>query len=204
MDATVANRANWHYLLARPLGQHVTEQQARHGVVWSDCSNGYQIICRLAGAPNPLGQPNGYGNTSSCWAHLSHIDMKDAQVGDAVIYGPDGSHHIAVVREPGSDPLLWSNGRESAPEYVRFSTERSWQPSPETWVRLMPPDPKPPPLPTVDPFWSWLRWWLGEGEYRGRKQDRGRRPSVAPRVIPPAWWLRARQFLQARKAAMTG
>jgi len=203
MDATVANRGNWHYALFRPCGANVTLYQAEHGVVYADCSAGYQIICRLAGAPNPLGQPNGYGNTGTCWAHLPHISMSEAQVGDAVLYGEGGSHHVAVVREPGADPLLWSNGRESAPELIRFSTERAWQPSPETWVRLMPPDPVPAPTPKVDPFWVWLRWRLGEGEFKGHGCDPAVRPNV-PKLVPLSWWVRARKFIEARKKMRAG
>lgn len=199
MDATVANRANWHYALFRPCGATVTRDQAVRGVVYSDCSAGGAILYRLAGLPNPLhaGPYDGYGNTATAWAHLEHITREHAQLGDGVIYGEGGSHHIAFVREPGPDPLLWSNGRESAPEYVRFTTEASWQPRPITWVRILPPEPVPVP-PVKDGYWEWLRWYLGEGEFRGHRRDRAVRPNV-PKVIPPAWWARERKFIAARK-----
>lgn len=200
MDATVANRWRWHYGLFRPCGATVGYDQAEHGTVWADCSAGYAILCRLAGAPNPLhaGSFDGYGNTASAWQHLEHIARHEAQVGDVVIYGEYGNHHIAAVREPGFDPLLWSNGRESAPEFVRYTVEQQWQPI-ATWARLMPPDPVPPPLPKVDPYWAWLRWYLGEGEFKGHKRDAAKRPKDAPRVIPPAWWVRERRFVAARR-----
>lgn len=201
MDATVANRDRWHYAQFRPCGSTVTLDQAEHGTVWADCSAGYAILCRLAGAPNPLhaGPFDGYGNTSSAWLHLDHITLEEAQLGDVVIYGPNGSHHIAAVREPGLDPLLWTDGSERAPEYVRYSTEQSWQPHPATWARLMAPDPAPKPAPSVDPYWAWLRWYLGEGEFKGHKRDPQRRPKDAPRVIPLTWWTRERKFVAARK-----
>lgn len=200
MDLTVRNRGNWHYIQQRPSGATVTLEQAEHGTVWTDCSAGYAIVCRLAGAPNPLhaGAFDGYGNSHSAWEHLPHIkSVGGLQVGDCVIYGDEGSHHIACVREPAGDPLLWSMGSEAGPEYVRYRTEVAWQPKPVTFARLLPPDPEPTPLPVVDPFWVWLRWRLGEGEFRDHGCDPNVRPDV-PRLVPPAWWLRARRFIAAR------
>lgn len=203
MDATVKNRAGWHYAQFRPCGAHTTFEQAESGIVWADCSAGTAILARLAGAPNPLheGSFDGYGNTGSSWAHLEYIPQASVQVGDVVIYGrgPDGTHHMAMVREPGADPLLWSNGWEGAPEYVRYSTELARQGNVATCGRLMPPDPIPPALPKVDPFWVWLRWYLGEGEFKDHKRDPALRPKDSPRVIPPAWWLRERKVLAARE-----
>lgn len=203
MDATVKNRANWHYAQFRPCGVHTTFEQAETGTVWADCSAGTAILARLAGAPNPLhsGGFDGYGNTGSSWAHLGHISVTEVSVGDVVIYGqgPDGTHHMSMIREASPDPLLWSNGWEGAPELIRFSTQNEHQGGYATFCRLMPPDPTSPPLPKVDPFWAWLRWWLGEGEFKDHRRDAALRPADAPKVIPAAWWNRARKFLAARK-----
>jgi hypothetical protein len=206
MDATTANKADWHYAQFRPCGAHVTYEDAVGGTVWADCSAGAAIIARLAGAPNPLhaGPFDGYGNTGSCWEHLDHIPLASVQVGDCVVYGPgpNGTHHMAMVRDPvGTDPLLWSNGWEGAPELIRYSTEKARQGSSVTCCRLMPPDPTPTPLPKVDPFWAWLRWYLGEGEFKGHKREKALRPDDAPAVIPPTWWMRERRFLARRNGA---
>lgn len=205
MDATVANRDNWHYAQYRPCGSTVTREQAVRGVVYADCSAGAAIVARLAGAPNPLhaGRFDGYGNTGSCWAHLEHIPEAKLDVGDCVVYGrgPDGTHHMAIVRQPGADPLLWSNGWEQAPEFIRFSTERVRQGRAFTCCRLLPPDPMPTLPPEADPFWVWLRWRLGEGEFLDHKRDPALRPKNAPRAVPLRWWLRERRFLDARKMA---
>ena len=202
MDQTTANRARWHYAQFRPCGAHVTWEEAVGGTVWADCSAGTAILARLAGAPNPLhaGAFDGYGNTESSYQHLPHIAPSQVSVGDVVIYGPaGGTHHMAMVREPGADPMLWSNGWEGAPELIRYSTEKARQGSAVTCGRLMLPDPVPPPLPKVDPFWEWLRWRLGEGEFKGHGFDPAYRPKSAPATIPKTWWDRAQKFIAARK-----
>lgn len=202
MDATVRNKADWHYAQFRPCGANVTWEDAVGRAVWADCSAGSAILARLCAAPNPLhaGGFDGYGNTESCYHHLPHIPLHEVSVGDLVVYGPSGgTHHMAMVREPGDDPILWSNGWEGAPELIRYSTEHGRQGNPVTCCRLMPPDPVPPPLPKIDPFWEWLRWRLGEGEFKDKALEPSLRPKSAPRTIPKSWWERAQKFIAARK-----
>jgi hypothetical protein len=204
MDATVRNAGSWHYAQFRPCGAHVTWEDAVGGTVWADCSAGSAIVCRLAGAPNPLhaGAFDGYGNTESCYDHLAILPggASAMSVGDPVVYGPaGGTHHMALCRQPGNDPILWSNGWEGAPEFIRYSTEHARQGGVATCHRLMLPDPVPPPLPEIDPFWAWLRWYLGEGEFRGHQQEPGLRPKGLPARIPSAWWTREKKFLAARR-----
>ena len=203
MDQTTANRARWHYAQFRPCGAHVTWEEAVGGTVWADCSAGSAIIARLAGAPNPLhaGAFDGIGNTGTCWAHLKHITLAEMQVGDCFVYGlgPNGTHHMTMLREVAPDPLEWSNGWEGAPELIRHSDELRRQGGTVTNCRLMPPDPVPPLLPKVDPFWEWLRWRLGEGEFKGHGFDPAYRPTTAPATIPKTWWTRAQKFIAARK-----
>lgn len=61
-------------------------------------------------------------------------------------------------------------------------------------------------LPTKKPpeealFWLWLRWWLGEGEFRKHgRRNAAKRPKVLPKKVPRAWWKRATTFLYQRKA----
>lgn len=204
MDATVRNRARWHYAQFRPCGAHVTWEEAVDGSVWADCSAGIGIIARLCDAPNPFhaGAIDGIGNTGWCWKHLDHISLHELQVADCVIYGPgpDGTHHMAMCRERGPDPLLWSNGWEGAPEFIRYSTEKARQGDVVTCVRLMAADPEPDPLPVGDVWWEWLRWHLGEGEFKGHRRDPKLRPKSAPLPLPLTWWARARKFVAAREA----
>lgn len=57
---------------------------------------------------------------------------------------------------------------------------------------------------TEPPFYLWLRWDLGEGEFKGDPHNLRRRPSVergVPVRIPDAWWTRREKFLESRKAA---
>lgn len=205
MDATVKNRWNWHYALIRPEGQGVTEQQAKSGYVVADCSAGCGILCYLAGVPNCLqsGKFNGYGNTGTSYKYLKARGFKVAkaselQVGDVIIYGPEyATHHMVMVRQPGSDPLLWSNGWENAPEFIHHSVMARHQPSPSSFFRVMPKDPVEKPKP-VDTFWDWLAWYLGEGPYKNHKRDPKKRPNV-PKKISDEWWKREKAFIQARE-----
>lgn len=203
MDGTVKNKSNWHYAQIRPEGRGVTFEQALKGYVVADCSAGCGILANLAGAPNPLhsGAFDGYGNTGTSFQHLKsqNAAIGQLQVGDVIIYGPEyATHHMVMVREPGPDPIVWSNGWEGAPEYVHNSLEAAYQPKPATGFRLMPAETKPKPAPPVDTFWDWLAWYLGEGEYKGHQRDPKMRPNV-PQRISATWWVRERNFIEARR-----
>jgi lysozyme len=52
--------------------------------------------------------------------------------------------------------------------------------------------------PNDSRFWLWLRWRLGEGEFKGHAKDPSVRPSV-PKQIPLGWWTGLKTFLAARK-----
>lgn len=200
MDATVRNARGWHYQQIRPYPTHVSEAQAVRGAVTADCSAGYIILCQLAKTSDPSGNGfNGLGNTVSIFNHLPHVaHASDLDVGDAVVYGWGGSEHVSVVREAGVDPLLWSNGWEQAPEYVRLSTQKHYHSPTVTYCKIDAP-PSKPPHPDVDPYWEWLRWNIGEGEFKGHKMEPDLRPHTAPTRISRAWWQRRERFLEARK-----
>lgn len=52
------------------------------------------------------------------------------------------------------------------------------------------------PLPSS--FWTWARWYLGHGEYKGHARDPRLRPNV-PRRIPATWWVEfRRRFVSQR------
>lgn len=55
----------------------------------------------------------------------------------------------------------------------------------------------PKPLPKW--FWPWLRWYLGEGEYKGRRRDKSSRPFVPDGKVPGWAWDKKREFLAARR-----
>lgn len=49
-------------------------------------------------------------------------------------------------------------------------------------------------------YWLWLRWRLGEGEFRKHgPHNPAKRPKVLPRKVPRAWWERATAFLYLRR-----
>jgi hypothetical protein len=69
---------------------------------------------------------------------MTAIAADAVQPADLVVWGPPPGHHVALVLEPGPDPLLCSHGQESGPAVVRFSIESGYQPSPVTWLSCLP------------------------------------------------------------------
>lgn len=88
-----------------------------------DCS-AFAITCaRWAGAPNPSGAAPGYGNSASIAAFAKEIGPNEVQAGDICVFGAPVTHHVAVVLEPGDDPLMVSHGQEAGPFSIRLSVE---------------------------------------------------------------------------------
>lgn len=60
-------------------------------------------------------------------------------------------------------------------------------------------------LPTKKPpeeslYWLWLRWQLGEGEFKKfGPMNTAKKPKVLPRRAPKAWWERRAEFMARRK-----
>lgn len=140
----LAHEKQIHYAQVRPMRTaHLYEQQcadlfaAGHGITM-DCSESVTLLCRWAGLqdPNGLGY-NGSGYTGTLLGHLPHYDdPKDADVGALVVFGPYPGHHVCMVLEPGSDPLLFSHGSENDPRKVRLSVERQYQPAGVTFLSI--------------------------------------------------------------------
>lgn len=198
MRATLDDRANWTYRFTRPLPVPSTWQPGQH--VDADCSHAVKLLCRWAGAPDPMG--NGWstwGNSTTLAVHLPHLHAAaELHVGDIVTFGPAGTKHAAMVLEPGPDPLLWSFGHQGAPNTYRLSEDdREHQ-----LLRL--PVPVPPPtdnarLRARTGYWAWLAWKEGEGDWKGHvRADPHVRPNV-PRRIPARWWRQRLRFLLARR-----
>jgi len=95
----------------------------------TDCS-GFATLCyRLAGARDPNGLNYvtlGYTGTLLDHANRSGqilTDVSKAKRGDLIVYGPGTGEHVAIVVEPGPDPLTVSHGDEQGPEYIKVSQD---------------------------------------------------------------------------------
>jgi|SRR5579884_1120669 len=128
----IANEPQIHYAETRPID---ALHQPRRLPLTTDCS-GFATLCYAwAGAPDPNGLDySGEGWTGTLLTHLKPIAKSAVQPGDLVVWGAPPGHHVALVLEPGSDPLLCSHGQERGPCEIRFSVESAYQPSQVTWL----------------------------------------------------------------------
>lgn len=132
----IAHRAEIHYAELRPIdGLH----EPRRLPLRTDCS-GFATLCYAwAGAPDPNGIGySGQGYTGTLLEHMEAVPLRAAQPGDLVVFGPPPGCHVALVLEPGTDPLLCSHGQEAGPLAVRFSVESRCQPAPARWLACLP------------------------------------------------------------------
>lgn len=211
MAATVADEqhhGNWRYHAVRP--EYVPHSYVNGMHVEADCSKGVQMLCRWTpGAPDPM--RNGwapYGNSSTIWLVLHHIDLEDAQPGDDVVFGYRyGEKHACKLWEkygPGKyDWWVWNMGQQGQPAKRRLVDEIAAHHGMEMTVCRLPiSDPPPTPqekLRSKTGFYAWLAWALGEGPWKHYgKANQSVRPDV-PKVIPLAWWRHRAAFLMNRK-----
>jgi hypothetical protein len=104
----------------------------------TDCSGFVTDCYQWAGAPDPNGNNyNGQGYTGTMLSHCRHIPASAVQPGDLVVWGPFPGEHVALVIEPGGDPLLVSHGQESGPLSIRFSVESAAHHQPATWLTCL-------------------------------------------------------------------
>jgi hypothetical protein len=136
MDLLVAHRGKVFYEEIRPnptadvatLAELVA---ALKGGIVADCSGACKLIAHVAGLPPPDGLPysGGAGNTETFYNALPHYrNPLDALVGAFVFFGePDylSTQHLACVRHPGADPILFSHGGSGAfaAHFVPLSVE---------------------------------------------------------------------------------
>lgn len=115
----IAIQPVFHYAQTRPIPHEIRAG----GPVTTDCSGSTTLFCELGGAPDPSGfRFDGAGNTSTMLAHLKRRPFSHLRAADLVLFAnPD---HVAIVLEPGSDPLLESHGFEGGPLAIRLSVER--------------------------------------------------------------------------------
>jgi cell wall-associated NlpC family hydrolase len=123
----IANEPRIHYGEVRPF------PLARTLPLTTDCS-GFVTLCYfLGGAPDPNGLGySGQGYTGTLLRHLQRTEQP--QPADLVVFGAYPGHHVALVLEPGEDPLLCSHGAERGPVAIRFSEESKWQPAEHVWL----------------------------------------------------------------------
>jgi hypothetical protein len=132
----IENEPQIHYEQLRPMD---AVHEARKLPLHTDCS-GFSTLCYAwAGAPDPNGVGfDGQGYTGTLLQHMQRIPLAHVQPGDLVVWGPSPGHHVALVLEPGPDPLLCSHGQEKGPLAIRFSVETQYQPQPATWLSCLP------------------------------------------------------------------
>ena len=96
-------------------------------------ANGANVYCMdslggLTNLPDDLiTQPEKFTSSSKKPSHLKHIDQAHAKPGDLIVYGHGTGHHVVVIVEAGTDPLVASHGSERGPNLVRHSDETRWQ-----------------------------------------------------------------------------
>jgi hypothetical protein len=120
----------------------LTEQQMEHvltdgGRLTADCSEMVTELLRWVGCADPNGLGYRYaGYTGTMLTHLPHYtDPKAAKVGALCVFGPGTGEHVAMVYEPGPDPLLASHGRPGF-DLIRLSLERQYHAPPVTFLSI--------------------------------------------------------------------
>jgi cell wall-associated NlpC family hydrolase len=139
----IAHEPEIHYRQTRPI-EGIAEPYKLPLHV--DCS-GFATLCYAwAGAPDPNGLDyGGQGYTGTLLQHMRRIPKRALQPGDLVVWGPAPGRHVALVLEPGDDPLVASHGQEKGPVAIRVSIESRYQPAPVAWLSLwVPPEATPP------------------------------------------------------------
>ena len=132
----IQNEAQIHYQQLRPVDGM---GQPKKLPLFTDCS-GFSTLCyKWAGATV---DPNG-GNwagayTGTMLTACRHIPKSAVRPGDLVVWGVYPGHHVALVLEAGTDPLLCSHGQEKGPLAITFSVESRFQPKPATWLSCLP------------------------------------------------------------------
>ncbi|MFP2907861.1 peptidoglycan-binding domain-containing protein [Pyxidicoccus sp. 3LFB2] len=132
----LANAGAIHYRQLRPMdGIH----QRRKLPLDTDCSGFVTLCYKWAGAEDPNGLGfNGQGYTGTLLGHLDAVTQSQVKQGDLVLWSLNGAgKHVALVLEPGTDPLLVSHGEEAGPYTVRFSTSNRYHAGERVhWLRL--------------------------------------------------------------------
>jgi hypothetical protein len=107
------------------------------GTLKIDCSQAVTLIAHVSGARDPNGGDwSSDGYTGTLLTGCEHITRAQAKPGDLRIFGGGTGHHVCMVMQAGSDPLLFSHGQENDPIAISESVEARYQPSGGTFLRL--------------------------------------------------------------------
>jgi cell wall-associated NlpC family hydrolase len=122
----IANEPSISYSNARPIDGTGPAPRTPLAI---DCSGFVTLCYQWAGAPDPNGlRFSGGGFTGTMLNACRRIPRTAAQAGDLVVWD-DGSGrgtHVALVLEPGDDPILASHGSDGGPKRVPFSRQDAW------------------------------------------------------------------------------
>jgi hypothetical protein len=208
MSATIADEVahhDWTYRAIRPMP--VPPEWKPEDEEEGDCSKGVQFLTKWVGLPDPMHRDfDPFGNSTTLWLELVHIDLSEVKVCDIVVFGVNGSEHAAMVKrlikknKQIVDVELWSFGHQGAPDkYLLSQDGRVYQ---CLRLRVHATHTKTPAsvLRAKTGYGSWRQWRLGKGAWRGYgKRNRSVRPNV-PHRIPLAWWrMFAASLRHARK-----
>jgi len=113
------------------------EAKIAAGSLTIDCSQAVTLIAHVAGAKDP----NGGNWSSDCYTGTllkgcAPISRSQAKPGDLRVFGGGTGHHVCMVMQTGSDPLLFSHGQENDPIAISESVEAKYQPPGGTFLRL--------------------------------------------------------------------
>jgi hypothetical protein len=141
-----AKHADFTYAEVRPMV--LTKKYPWKG----DCSTYVTWLYWMCGLPDPNGayHYNGWGNTSTLFAHGQKIALADVEPGDVVVYAADKPlmyQHTAIVVEAGKDPLTVSMGMQGDPSFVRVSQDGRKP----FFVRFLPSENAKKVTPTIAP-----------------------------------------------------
>lgn len=92
-----------------------------------DCSQMFTAVCLAAGLDNPNGaDEDGFTGTLLDFAEFRHAVYSNpaiALTGAGAVFEPGDGEHVAMVRHPGKNPLMFNHGEETDPRYVLLSVE---------------------------------------------------------------------------------
>ncbi len=119
----IAHTANTHYGQLRPIPNE--DIKAHRQPLTTDCSGMLTGIMFTIGAPDPNGRDyDGQGYTGTIMSGCEYVSLTSLEPGDLIVCaeGDNTVHVYGVMRVlPAGDYLLFSHGREEAPETITFS-----------------------------------------------------------------------------------
>ncbi len=153
----IVSNALWGATVAaeRPKQIHYGEVRPIRGApralpLTTDCSGFVTLCYQWAGAPDPNGMDyDGGGDTGTMLHACSHIDPRAAQPADLVVFGNAPGTHVVIIVEPGTDPVVVSQGSEAGPLKLPLSEEATAHPGqPLTYLSVAQARPAVPATPT--------------------------------------------------------